>query len=247
MQGSRFEQKYIISEEKALQVRDFVRARLELDEHGVGKPNWSYPVHSVYLDSDDLKLYWSTINDNKGRYKLRLRFYDENPVSPLYFEIKQRVNKACSKRRAAVRRDAVDGLLAGGTPGSTHLVSEDPEQLSALEEFCGRMRELAARPKVHTGYFREAYMPRHDSSVRLTMDREVRAEPEPAARLTTMMRNSIMVWGQDVVLEMKFTDAFPDLFRELVSTFCMRQCGAAKYVDSVATLGEYRLREPRGG
>ena len=58
LQASRFEMKYIISEETAQQVREFVRAYLELDENGVGKPNYSYPVHSLYLDSDDLKTYW---------------------------------------------------------------------------------------------------------------------------------------------------------------------------------------------
>ena len=52
LQASRFEQKYIIGEETALQIREFVRSYLELDENGVGKPNYSYPVHSLYLDSE---------------------------------------------------------------------------------------------------------------------------------------------------------------------------------------------------
>ena len=73
-QGSRFEQKYITTEETALQIRDYVRAHLELDEHAVGKPNFSYPVHSLYLDSHDLKLYWATINGDKNSFKMRLRF-----------------------------------------------------------------------------------------------------------------------------------------------------------------------------
>jgi len=84
LQRSRFEQKYIISEEVALQVRDHVRSFLELDEHGVNKPDNSYPVHSLYLDSDDLKLYWATINGDKNRFKLRLRFYDDNPDTPVF-------------------------------------------------------------------------------------------------------------------------------------------------------------------
>jgi hypothetical protein len=45
---------------------------------------------------------------------------------------------------------------------------------------------------------------------------------------------------------MKFTKNFPDLFRELANTLGLRQCGAAKYVDSVATLGEYRISPPGG-
>ncbi len=58
LQTSRYEQKYIIGEEIALRIRDFVRAYLELDENGVGKPEFSYPVHSLYLDSDELTTLW---------------------------------------------------------------------------------------------------------------------------------------------------------------------------------------------
>jgi hypothetical protein len=220
MQASRFEQKYIINEEQALQIRDFVRSYLELDENGVGKPNYSYPVHSLYLDSDDLKLYWSTINGDKNRIKLRLRFYNNNPDTPVFFEIKRRMNNI---------------------PEPSHLVSKDPKHLYALQEFCERMHQIHAKPKAHIGYLREAYVPHDDNSARLTMDREVRAEPELTARLSTTMLKPILIWDKDIVLELKFTNRFPDWFRELVRVFGLRQCGAAKYVDGVARLGEYRL------
>lgn len=50
MQKQRFELKYLIGEETALLVRDFVRSYIDLDEYSVGRPNYSYPVHSLYLD-----------------------------------------------------------------------------------------------------------------------------------------------------------------------------------------------------
>jgi hypothetical protein len=53
------------------------------------------------------------------------------------------------------------------------------------------------------------------------------------------------LWGRGIVLELKFTNRFPDWFRELVRVFGLRQCGAAKYVDGVATIGEYRLDSRR--
>ena len=244
MQASRFEQKYIITEEQALQIRDFVRSYLELDENGVGKPNYSYPVHSLYLDSDDLKLYWSTINGDKNRFKLRLRFYNNNPDTPVFFEIKRRMNNCIMKQRGGVRRDSVDWLLAGHIPEQAHMVSKDPKHLVALQNFCRQMQQIRAVPKAHIAYFREAYVPHDDNSARLTMDREVRTEPELTARLSTKMEQPVLIWGRDVVLELKFTNRFPDWFRDLVRVFGLRQCGAAKYVDGVATLGEYRL-DPR--
>ena len=244
LQRSRFEQKYIITEEVALQIRDFVRAYLELDENGVGKPNFSYPVHSLYLDSNDLKLYWSTINGDKNRIKLRIRFYNNKPETPVFFEIKRRMNNCIMKKRGGVRRDRVDPILEGQIPDPSHILSKDPKQLIAVQDFCTLMNRIRAVPKVHIAYLREAYVPHDDNSARLTMDRLVRSEPELTARFNTQMRSPILVWGNDVVLELKFTNRFPDWFRELVQVFGLRQCGAAKYVDGVALLGEYRL-DPR--
>jgi hypothetical protein len=56
------------------------------------------------------------------------------------------------------------------------------------------------------------------------------------------MIHPVLVWDRDVVLELKFTNRFPEWFRQLTQAFNLRQCGAAKYVDGVALQGEYRLR-----
>ncbi|HXG46939.1 MAG TPA: VTC domain-containing protein, partial [Methylomirabilota bacterium] len=118
---------------------------------------------------------------------------------------------------------------------------KEPKHLVALQNFCRLMQSIEAKPKVHIAYYREAYVPHDDNSARLTMDREVRSDPELTARLSTEMVNPVLVWGRDVVLELKFTNRFPDWFRELVRVFGLRQCGAAKYVDGVALQGEHRL------
>jgi hypothetical protein len=243
MQSSRFELKYIINEDLAPQIREFVRCHLELDENGVGKPNFSYAVHSLYLDSEDLKCYWDTINGNRNRFKLRVRFYNNNPDTPVFFEIKRRVNQCIMKQRGAVRREAVDRLLDGFFPEPEQdLISKETKHVMALQNFCRLVTEIGARPKVHIGYFREAYVPHDDNSARVTFDREVKSEPQFRARLDTRMEQPLLVWGKDVILELKFTNRFPGWFGELVRVFGLRQCGAAKYVDGVTLIGEDRLQ-----
>lgn len=241
LQLQRLELKYIIREEVALQIRDFVRSYLDIDEYGATRPNLSYPVHSLYLDSDDLKLYWSTINGDKNRYKLRLRFYEDRPSAPVYFEIKRRMNNAILKQRGGVRREAVDLILAGHLPEPAHLVSEDPKQLAALQRFSQLMNQNHARPKAHVAYLREAWISPHNNSVRVTMDRQVYCDPEPTSRLSTHLVHPVLVFGNRVVLELKFTGLYPDWFRELVRIFNLVQCSAAKYADGVALLGEERF------
>jgi len=241
MQQQRFELKYIIKEDVALAVRDFVSGYLEIDEYGATLPNFSYPVHSLYLDSEDLHLYHTTINGDKNRFKLRLRFYDNRPEAPIFFEIKRRMNNIIAKQRGGVRRDAVDWLLAGHLPEPAHLVSRDPRQQVALQTFCKLTQDIRAKPKAHIAYLREAWISSRDNSVRVTLDRVVRCEPEPLAHLSTRMANPVLVFGKEVVLELKFTDRFPDWFKQLVRVFGLMQCGAAKYVDGVTLAGQSRF------
>src|SRR5687767_1142961 len=144
LQAQRFELKYIIADDVALAVRDFVSSYLENDEFGATLPNLSYPVHSLYLDSSDMKLYRATINGDKNRFKLRLRFYENRADAPVFFEIKRRMNNTISKQRGGVRRGAVDGLLSGQLPAPEHLISKEPKQLVALQNFCRLMANLEA-------------------------------------------------------------------------------------------------------
>lgn len=238
LQHQRLELKYIVPERVALAVRDFVSTYLSLDKFGEGQPDLSYPVHSLYLDSDQMTLYWHTINGNKNRYKLRLRYYDENPETPVFFEIKRRMNDAILKQRGGVKRSAVDRLLMGQLPSSEDVCSTDPKQIVALENFCRLMLHHEAKPKAHVIYRREAWISQHNNSVRVTMDRHVQLDPDTTFDMLMTPKNPITVFGKSVVLELKFTGRFPDWFRELARNFDLLQCSAAKYADGLALLSE---------
>lgn len=233
VQRQRFELKYVVPESVALGVRDFVQAHLRIDEYGATQPNLSYPVHSLYLDSDSLKLYQDTINGNKNRHKLRIRFYENGAFAPVYFEIKRRNDNAISKLRGKVRRSAVESLVSGQAPSIMDLESDNGADLVAVQEFHRRLMSIDAKPKAHVSYMREAWETEHGNAVRVTMDREVRSAPEFTASLRTGQDDPILVFGEDVVLELKFTDRFPAWMRDLVRAFGLRQRSAGKYVDGV--------------
>ena len=239
--SSRFEQKYMIHEEQALAVREFVRSYMELDEYGAGRPNYSYSVHSLYLDSEDLKLYWMTINGDRNRYKLRVRFYSDDPDAPAFFEVKRRHNNCIIKHRAAIKRSYVHEVLAGQAPPPPAFVSYSQKHEMAVMEFIALMDSIDARPKAHVAYLREAYLPSDDNSARVTLDRAVRIEPQFTDRLCTEMQDPTLIWGAPVILELKFTDRYPLWFREMVEVYGLAQCGAAKYVTGVEIVGEDRF------
>ncbi len=254
MQRQRFEQKYMIDEDRALALRAFLSTQLELDENGVGKPHFSYPVHSLYLDSGQLDTFWATINGEKNRYKLRLRFYNDDPDSPVFFEIKRRMNGCILKQRGGVRKAAVQWLLDGHLPGPDHLLRSDSKSVAAIHNFVRLTTRIQARPQAHVAYLREAYVhPAHDN-VRITLDRSVRTEARSVASFSTEMAAPSLPFGDRVILELKFTDRFPDWCRQLVERFGLMQCGAAKYCEGLAGLpkfgvshaGDFR-EQPRSG
>jgi len=243
MQRQRFELKYRIQEEEAQQIRDFVSAHLQLDENGIGRPNLSYPVHSLYLDSDDLATYWMTVNGDKNRFKLRLRFYDDRPDTPVYCEIKSRVDQCISKQRGAIRKEAVPWLLAGQLPAPEQLLSRDPKQRFAVEQFWKLTEWLCARPKMHVAYQREAWVDPGSDAVRVTFDRHVLGEPERTTCYRTEMTNPCRPFGNEVILELKFTNRFPKWAREMVEIFELTRGTAAKYCECVEIEGEQRLTD----
>ena len=241
LQPQRFERKYLITEIQALQVREFVRTHLVPDEHSAAKPGWAYPVHSIYLDSDQLTTYWATVHCEKTRFKLRLRYYDDDPDSPVFFEIKRRENECVLKQRGALRKDAAPLLVFGHFPEPGQLFTSKPSHVVALQRFCQLMYQLSARPKVHVAYEREAWVHPDTNAVRVTMDRQVLGEEAHTVRLSTRMSQPCRPFGQKVVLELKFTNRFPDWFRELVRVFGVMQCGAAKYCECVQGIGFEKL------
>lgn len=238
MQLQRHELKYIISEAVAVEIRQFISPFLEIDEFGVGKPDYSYPVHSLYLDSPRLVTYWHTINGNKNRYKLRIRFYDDRPEAPVFLEIKRRMNDAILKQRGALKREFIDSYLNGQLPEVSMIASKDPKQFGAVMRFHELMLKHQARPTAHVFYMREAWISPNDNSVRVTMDRNVFCGPEFSTRFSAEVDDPVCVFGRKVVLELKFTGRFPLWFRDLVQAFGLMQCSAAKYADGIALKGE---------
>jgi hypothetical protein len=236
MQRQRFELKYVLNESKALAVREFVRAHLELDEAGVGNPDSSYRVNSLYLDSHDLYTFRDWVNANRNRFKLRLRFYDAIPDTPVFLEIKRRVDHCILKQRCGLRKSAVPIVLDGQFPPDEAIMTRDAKGYVALESFITKIIHLHARPKALVTYLREAYVGAANNSVRVTMDRQVRIAPRATADFSLDLDRFVQPWEDRVILELKFTDRHPDWFGEMVRQLQLTRSSAAKYCEGAASL-----------
>lgn len=246
-QRTRREIKYQILEEQALAVRSYLSSYLEPDEFAVGKADNSYSVHTLYLDSNQLATYRAANDGDRNRFKLRIRYYDDNPTSPVFFEIKRRLNEGIVKQRARVRREAVHSLLVGESPTPDHLYKWHPQHWTDLLDFWQLVERLQAAPRAHNSYMREAYVNAGEATVRVTIDRAVQICPEFGGELGTKLEDGVEVFPNVVILELKFTDRMPTWLIEMVRGFDLKSTGAAKYVEGVELLGIPKVARRRTG
>ena len=238
LQSSRYEYKYIVSETSARAIYDFVRCYLQPDQFTANGYTEGYPVHSLYLDSADLHTCVATMEGHKNRFKLRIRFYDESADSPVFFEVKRRVDSVILKQRAAVKRCYVQDLLSGASPEFEHLVRQDTKSWKAIYEFCRLRKMLKARPAAYTSYLRAGYEPAGNNSVRVTFDRKIRAGRFKGKLSALDVSSWPLIAVPGVVLELKFTNRFPNWMHELTETFNLCRRSVPKYVECVSLLNE---------
>lgn len=245
LQKQRFEYKYHIDEAQAAGIRLFLQHYMALDEYGATQPNYSYPVHTLYLDSPDLQLYQATVNGDRNRFKLRIRFYENGESAAVYPEIKRRFNSVITKQRAAIHRVAARQMVRGQLPGYDALIKPEPDSYRSLEEFNRLVSLLNAGPVAHIAYLREAWIGEDEHTrTRVTLDRQVRSEPRNKMDFHFDMEHPEVVFGNTIILELKFTNRFPYWFNDLVQRYELNHQSAAKYVDGVAQRGEcYYINE----
>jgi hypothetical protein len=222
---SRSELKFSISEDKAARIREAAWLVMARDPHC--SPEGSYEVHTVYLDSPDMAIYRKSLNREADRFKLRMRFYDDDPTSPVFLEIKRTANGRGIKKRFAVDRESANSLFASDNVSNV-------SNSAAFAEYWEIVSLFNARPIIHIGYVREAFVGKDNPGTRLTLDRMIHCQPAPTT-LTTAMQNPIQIWQGKVILEIKFVGDIPRYLHDLIRSFGLEAAKASKYMESVSS------------
>jgi hypothetical protein len=227
----RHEIKYRITESKAAAVEQFIRPYLQLDRYSKLRRDRSYPIVSLYLDSDNLLLCRQTLRGHKNRFKLRIRSYTDEPGYPRFFEIKRRMNTIIIKNRARIRDQDVVPLLAGASlPPQEYSTDEE-----TLNQFQLYMKSINAKPKILIRYMRQAYEDTSHNRVRVTFDRQlcynVTSAPEVLLNGQGWQQHPMSRGG--VILEIKFTARYPAWLARMVGYLNLRQDSFSKYATSI--------------
>jgi hypothetical protein len=240
LQSSRFEFKYYVDEGRARAISEFIKSYLEPDEFLIKFGGIGYPVCSLYMDNSGLLLYDQTMMGQKNRFKLRIRYYDDNPENPAFLEIKRRDTDVIRKKRAAISRDGALLVLEGHRPSPDYLYGSrvTAKSVDAMDEFCNLRDRIGASGCTYVYYHRQAYVSPDSNQIRVTFDRQLEGGIYHPGMDLVIPKDSARPKMEGVVLELKFTDRFPNWMEVLAEDFNLQRTSVPKYVKCVDILKE---------
>jgi hypothetical protein len=231
---NRFEIKYLLSYEQVPRLREELASRMDADPFTV---NGGYPVTSLYYDSPGLRYYWEKIEGLHFRRKLRIRNYGDRhgltDETPVYVEIKQRVNRVTQKRRVRVPYRLARMLCDENT-----MIEHEPAQRPFLEEVLGLVTGHRLRATAITAYNREAYLGFDaDLGLRVTLDHRVRGRDRDF-HLGAEVENRLIIPPSKAVVEVKANERVPYWVTDLAARLGMAVVRVSKYCQSIEAFGQ---------
>jgi hypothetical protein len=233
----RFEHKFLVPDRVAVALRDALMPHLDVDEHMAAGNLRGYSVYSLYLDSPGLDLYHHTRKRLRSRVKLRVRYYDNEPDSVAFVEIKEKRENQVLKRRFRSTKSFVEQMLRDPRSEPVAHALGNGGRGTALEEFCKRREDLGAAPKLVIAYEREAYNSKSKPPVRVTFDRRIKTNPcGMAGRLAAISYGS-NVGGVNVLVEFKYAGEPPEWLTNVLTEFRLRRASFSKFAECMDVLG----------
>lgn len=228
---NRFELKYLLTLQQAETFKSALKVYLLLDEHG--NNNGRYPLASLYYDSPDLRCYWEKVNGVKFRRKLRIRLYETGePLSeetPVFVEIKQRIDRVTQKRRAVLSYDAA--LQLCNARKAPALFALDDKVV--IEEIHAFLWQYNLRAASIVRYDRQALIGSdYDIGLRVTFDTNLTCQVNPLL-LHEPPANLPMLPANQVVMEIKVNERIPYWLTELVAAHNLKMVRMSKYCRSI--------------
>ncbi len=225
VQDQRIELKYLLDASLSLEVRGWAREHLGVDAHCNESLGDSYEVNTLYLDTPELDLFHRT--REVGKAKHRIRRYGDEPT--WWLETKRKRSNVVKKNRTATNGDEVVARLS-------NLADQAPW---CGEWFASRILERRLQPTVQIHYRRFARTSTLDGeSLRLTIDSHLQTSPahgwHVAATSDSVNRCLRMHATDTEVLELKFHNRMPYLFKELLRSFAIPATSFSKYRTAVA-------------
>lgn len=227
---NRFELKYLITLQQAERFKSALRAYLLPDEHG--NNHGHYALSSLYYDSPELSCYWEKMDGVKFRRKLRIRHYEtDQPLTaetPVFVEIKQRVDRVTQKRRVLLPYGEALRLC-----DDREIPNHKTEDGTIIAEIYAFLWHYNLRPASIVRYQRQAFVGTdYDIGLRVTFDTSLTGQTNNL-HLNELTAHVPMLGANWVVMEIKVNERVPYWLTELVAEHNLRMMRVSKYCRSI--------------
>jgi hypothetical protein len=217
-----YELKFYVAQAGTPALLEWVRARLSPDVHGGGRHGDSYHVSSIYFDTAEHDVL--ARRGSFARSKYRVRRYGQS--EQVFLERKTRGQYRVFKRRSAIAAAALPALL-----------TRQPARGWSGYWFHRRLLARGLRTVNRIDYQRIARVGQgRYGPMRLTLDQELRAWQARELAFHAQGGGSALAPGH-CVLELKFGQAMPEVFKALIREFDPRLTGISKYRLASQALG----------
>ena len=244
---TRYESKYIIPRSLIPEIRAFIEPFCMPDPYGHGTPP-EYTITTLQLDDPHYSLHEAKVREAFTRFKLRVRTYGEIGSSPVFAEVKAKLEQTIVKSRAAIPFKAWSKELVFGLNVPSCFKNERAEV--DFLQFKRLVWELGARPVLLVRYVRESYVGIVDRYARVTFDHKLRYQMTDSwtdfgrsgewRKMDSAEAQGFGLAYSGVVLEVKTLSHMPLWVVDLVERFQLKKCGNCKYSTALWREGIFR-------
>lgn len=199
----RKEVKYLLTEAQLASLRPALEAHMEPDAFSHSS------ISNLYYDTPDYRMIRRSLEKPSYKEKLRLRSYGvPNDQTPVFPEIKKKAQGIVYKRRVSMPYGDALRYLSRRQPGG------DGQIFQELNWMLTSYGSLA--PRIFLSYERDSWKGQEDSSLRLTLDREILWRTEALDLRRGAWGTPLLEPGQ-VLMEIKISNAAPLWLAEALS------------------------------
>ena len=240
----RLEYKYLIPTDKLNELREAMIPFVNIDEYAQSRIQKEYTVRSIYFDTMRLNDYRDKLAGLKIRKKIRIRCYNElEKESPVFLEVKRKYENHVSKNRSPLLYSNLSQILQSADIDNYLIRKKNfPDEREDAVKFFYLLKITNCSPVVLVIYEREAFFSKHDSTLRITFDKNLRSLALP--NLSDLFKETGIqrVLQSHFILEVKFYSGFPKWLQNIISHFEISRRALSKYtmcVDNHDILKKY--------
>lgn len=216
----RHEIKFLCNESTASYLSNALAAVMEKDLNVC--ENGRYLIDSLYFDDYAKTCARENLDGTDPRSKWRIRIYNNNR-DMIRLECKHKQYGMCRKRSCVISEAELEALISSDSILTTYMGRD-----ALLDEFISKIIGWGYRPSVIVSYDREPYISALGNT-RITLDRKIISSGDFSS-FGKMKTYGRPVLSEDLlVLEVKFDDFLPDVYRQIISGAVLERTAFSKY------------------